>query len=285
MIELEEEIREIKKETVESRNLVIKMDNAVKNLSADIKQIQKKQESYERKYIFTSVAAYVIFVAILGTGAFFLVQARTEKLKAENTKLTQMNSDLATSKTELENKISAHKSASDAAFSVWKKLSKGISADAIAAFDRIKGRGISPLEEALLSDLVKSKRIDVARAEYEEARRLFARKEYEKAAEQYRKAEQHMGIQKDPLLTDIFFELGTTLNKLKNYQQSTDYLQKMLQRSTDAQRNGEATYLVAANFELSAQPEKAKEYYLKFIQYFPKHKWARQAKVRLKKLQ
>jgi tetratricopeptide (TPR) repeat protein len=285
MIELEEEVREIKKEIVESRNLVIRMDNSVKNLSADIKQIQKKQESYERKYIFTSVVAYLIFVAIIGTGAFFLVQARSERLKAENQELLSKNSGLNTKVTEVSQQLALRDEASKAALRVYNKLKSGISPDAIAEFDRIKGRGVTQLEQVLLDDLVGRKRVDVARVEYEEARRAYNRRDYEKAEESYRRAETHLGIQKDKLLTDIYYELGTTLHKVKKYAESTAYLQKLIERSEDPQRNGEATYLIAANYELSAQPEKAKEHYLKFMNNFPKHKWVKQAKVRWRKLQ
>lgn len=285
MIELEDEIKDIKKEIIESRNLGIRTENAVKNFSADIKQIQRKQESYEKKYIFTSVVAYLIFVGIMGAGAYFLVEARTEKLKAENAELVSKDSGVKAKIAELEGQLKARGEASTQAMKVYKSLKKGVSAEALADFDSVRGRGLSDLEQLLLTELVGSKRIEIARVEYEEGRRFLNRKEYEKAEEAYRKSLAHAGATKETLLTDVLYDLGTTLHKLKKYADSTSFFERMLQRSTDAQRNGEATYLIAANAELTAQPDKAKEGYLKFIQYFSKHKWMKQAKQRLKKLQ
>jgi len=284
MVEIEEEIKDIKREIIESRNLGIRTDNAVKNLSADIKQIQKKTESYEKKYLFTSAAAYFIFVAIMGAGAYFLIESRSEKLRAENADLLAKDASQKSKNAELEGQLKAKDAASKQAMKVYARLKKDVSAEAIADFDSIKGRGISELEQLLLSELVSSKRIEVARVEYEEGRRALNRKDFDKAEDLYRKAIAHLGPTKDSLLTDLLYDLGTTLHKNKKYAEATSLFERMLQRSTDNARNGEATYLIAANAELTAQPDKAKAGYLKFLEYFPKHKWVRMAKVRLKKL-
>ena len=145
MIELSEEIKEIKKEIIESRNLGIRTENAVKNFSADIKQIQRKQESYEKKYIFTSVVAYVIFVGLMGAGSYFLIEARTEKLKAENTEIIAKDSGLRANIAEKEGLLKARTEASVQAMKVYKSLKKGVSAEALADFDSVKGRGLSDL--------------------------------------------------------------------------------------------------------------------------------------------
>jgi hypothetical protein len=49
MHEVDDELREIKREIIESRGLVIKTNNLTNALSADIKSIAKRQQGYERR--------------------------------------------------------------------------------------------------------------------------------------------------------------------------------------------------------------------------------------------
>ena len=58
MREVDEEIREIKKEIIESRGLVIKTNNLTSSLGADIKAIAKRQAAHERRTWWNSVVAY-----------------------------------------------------------------------------------------------------------------------------------------------------------------------------------------------------------------------------------
>jgi tetratricopeptide (TPR) repeat protein len=285
MVELEDEIKEIKKEIIDSRNLIIKTDNLVKNLGADLKAIQKKQESYEKKYIFTSIAAYIIFVALIGAGAYFLVESRVEKLRSENQELITKDAALRAKVTELESQLRARDQASRQALQIYAQLKAGTSEEAVMEFDQLLGRGLTKLEQELLGEIVAKKRKDVAQIQYEEGVRAAKAKNLEKAEAAFRKAIGYLGKTKDALLTDLYFELGIILNKLKKYSESTTFLDRVLQRSADPGRNGEAAFTIAANFEASAQLEKAKESYLKFLQYYPRHKWVRIAKQRLRKLQ
>jgi TolA-binding protein len=285
MIELEEEIKEIKKEIIESRNLVIKTDNLVKNLGADIKAIQKKQESYERKYIFNSIAAYVIFVVLIGAGAYFLVESRVEKLRSENQELLSKDSALKARVTELENQLKAKEHASRQALQLYNQIKAGTSEEAVIEFEQIRGRGLTPLEQGLLDDIVGKKRRELAQIQHEAGKRALSRRDLDKAEAAFHKAVRYLGKTKEPMLTDLYYELGVLLHKLKKYAESTSFLDRMLQRGTDKNKNGEAAYLIALNHESTAQIEKAKEAYLKFLQHYPRHKWSRLARGRLLKLQ
>src|SRR5881296_3449087 len=60
----------LRKELIEARNLVIKTDNLLKNLHAELKQMGRKQELFEKRHMMTSVAAYFLFAALATLGAF-----------------------------------------------------------------------------------------------------------------------------------------------------------------------------------------------------------------------
>ena len=66
----ERDLEILRREVIESRNLVIKTDNLLKNLHAELKQMGRKQELFEKRHMMTSVAAYVLFATIATLGAF-----------------------------------------------------------------------------------------------------------------------------------------------------------------------------------------------------------------------
>ena len=60
--EFDEELRELKREIIETRGLIIKTNNLTNALSADLKSIAKRQQGYERRLVWNSATAYIVFV-------------------------------------------------------------------------------------------------------------------------------------------------------------------------------------------------------------------------------
>ena len=83
MHEVDDELRDIKREIIESRGLVIKTNNLTNALSADIKSIAKRQQGYERRFAWNSAAAYVAFVVVLLVVVKFVVDARIDAIDAQ----------------------------------------------------------------------------------------------------------------------------------------------------------------------------------------------------------
>ena len=79
MHEVDEELSEIKREIIESRGLVIKTNNLTNALSADIKSIAKRQQSYERRLSWNSAVAYLVFVVVVFVALKLAWDARVEQ--------------------------------------------------------------------------------------------------------------------------------------------------------------------------------------------------------------
>ena len=94
MHDFDEELRDVKREIVESRALVIKTNNLTNALSADIKSIAKRQQSYERKLSWNSATAYVVFVLVVFTALKFAWDARVDAIKSETSEKTLENERL-----------------------------------------------------------------------------------------------------------------------------------------------------------------------------------------------
>src|SRR5258708_37911559 len=83
MLDADEELREVKREIIESRGLVIKTNNLTNALSADIKSIAKRQQTYERRLSWNSATAYIVFVVVVFAALKFAVDARVDAIEAK----------------------------------------------------------------------------------------------------------------------------------------------------------------------------------------------------------
>src|SRR4051812_41710943 len=63
--EFDEELRDIKREIIESRGLIIKTNNLTNALAADMKSIGKRQQGTERRAFWNSAAANLLFVVVV----------------------------------------------------------------------------------------------------------------------------------------------------------------------------------------------------------------------------
>ncbi|MBI2392440.1 MAG: hypothetical protein HYV09_22840 [Deltaproteobacteria bacterium] len=81
--EVDEELRELRREVIESRGLVIKTNNLTNALAADLKSIAKRQAGYERRISWNSATAYAVFVVVVLLGLKVLWDYRVENIKSE----------------------------------------------------------------------------------------------------------------------------------------------------------------------------------------------------------
>src|SRR3954465_11844443 len=73
----------LRKEVIEARNLVIKTDNLLKNLHAELKQMGRKHEEQEKRHWMTSVTAYIGFALIAAVGAIAYARAEVRTARDE----------------------------------------------------------------------------------------------------------------------------------------------------------------------------------------------------------
>src|ERR1043166_7301749 len=73
----------LRKEVIEARNLVIKTDNLLKNLHAELKLMGRKHEEQEKRHWMTSVTAYVGFAVIAGVGAIAFANAEVRTARSD----------------------------------------------------------------------------------------------------------------------------------------------------------------------------------------------------------
>jgi hypothetical protein len=63
----EETLHEMRRELIETRNLSIKADHALRGLTTEMKQLGRRLEVGERRTALNSIASYVLFAALTQT--------------------------------------------------------------------------------------------------------------------------------------------------------------------------------------------------------------------------
>jgi tetratricopeptide (TPR) repeat protein len=185
---LEDDITEIKKEIIESHNLVIKTDNLIKSLSAEIRQIQKKQETYERKYIFNSVVAYILFVVIIFVGLYIAFDAKVGVVRREKEIEIESAKKARAEANELQNKLSSRSQQERQADEFLKLKQENREADALKAADQLDLNLLSPLLAQIISKESDELRTRMAERFYEEGKNNFQENRLEAAIRAFDKA-------------------------------------------------------------------------------------------------
>jgi cytochrome P450 len=87
MSDVDDEIREIKREIIESRALVLKTSNVLSALAADVKSIAKRQAGYERRISWNSWVAYILFAALSFFGLWLAKNASVGDIEDQSSRL------------------------------------------------------------------------------------------------------------------------------------------------------------------------------------------------------
>ena len=164
---IDDELREIKREIVESRSLVIKTNNLASGLAADLKSIAKKQLGFEGRVFYASAAGYVIFVAAILTVVYVAWNARVD---ADTELKSRAETNAKTAKEEVDKlkaQLDARTQAETAAAGFYDLVRSGHKRETIDRFDEIRKLPLTRAELAIFSDAVDSARADLSVQAYE----------------------------------------------------------------------------------------------------------------------
>ena len=138
MHEVDEELREIKREIIESRGLVIKTNNLTNALSADIRSIAKRQQEYEKRLTLNSATAYVVFVVVVFVALKFAWDARIDAVRSETEHKTTENERLRKDVRELQKREEDRARAEVRAAQFYELVRQGKRAEIVEGWEGLK---------------------------------------------------------------------------------------------------------------------------------------------------
>ncbi|MEM9691706.1 MAG: tetratricopeptide repeat protein [Myxococcota bacterium] len=164
--ELDVELIEIKREIIESRGLGIKTNNLVNALSADLKSIGRRQQTFERKAFWNSAAANVLFVVVVIAVVKFAWDARVEAVTRETRQskatIERLEGELQAARARVEHRDQGETAA--AAF--YELIRAGKERELIDGWDALQGRDLTRAERRFFQDAVNEARSKLSVASY-----------------------------------------------------------------------------------------------------------------------
>lgn len=186
--DVEEEFREIKREIIESRGLIIKSSNLTSALSADVKSIARRQAGYERRITVNSATAYVLFVVVIFGGIKLWLDAslreRDSELRSLRRADEQSHRELGVAVREKE-----ERAALDARAQAFYDLVRdGRQQEVVESWEQLRREHLTAVEIAMFQDVVDRFRSNLSVIAYQRGLEHARMARYAEAGESYEEA-------------------------------------------------------------------------------------------------
>ena len=279
------ELSSLRKEIIEARNLVIKNDNLLKNLHAELKQMGRKHDEQEKRHWMTSVTAYIAFALLAASGAFMYARAEVRLAR----EASQQNEQLARQLTQEKDKAqSAEKSRHDAstkAAQVFDSLGSekegpGLNT-AITQAMHLDRSLISPLEAKAIDDRIASMKTRIADAALERGSRAFRQQDWRTASSELGRYTELEPKVQDPL---VWFHLGNARSQAKEYAGAIAPLENYLKAVPSTKTSQYAGLLLGTSYEETGNFAKAREAYERAAGLYPGSEFAPAIRNKLRHL-
>lgn len=278
--EADREIREIKREIIESRGLVIKTNNLTSTLGSDLKSIAKRQAGYERKLTINSAVAYVLTVGVIFVGAYVASDQRARRFEAELHALDQQKQAL---QNELEikqrNKASREKALRSASKLV-EYINRGDREKLLSEVTKVGRAELSPIETQYFDDASDRFRTELSMLSFQEGLEHMRQKRFEESVTALERSLNF--VEEGVHVGRVRLYLSRSLRLQGKQQESVTVLRQLLDSDLiDRELAAEARWQLAICYiELHKRDEARRE--LRYIiTKFPTSQWARAARPKM----
>ncbi|HUT77281.1 MAG TPA: tetratricopeptide repeat protein [Polyangia bacterium] len=278
------ELREIRKEIIEARGLIIKSNNLASSLNAEIRSIGKRQVSYERHLTLNSVVAYVVFVVLVFTGvqlAYNQRQASLEaSLKAERERAAEFEKKVAAF--EVRNKDTGKNQNQDL-LALFELINTGDRQGAIDAYDGLDKERLSELERKLLERTIEGFRGDLSMEHFARGLEFVEQKKHAEAVEEFRQSLRYKGDSGHAKAAKI--QLANALRLQGKPREAIAVLQRLIEEHLDRDLLDDAYWYLALSHQEAHQRDEARSVLRALMRQFPDSQYYRAARIRVNELQ
>jgi TolA-binding protein len=281
-VDVDKEMGEIHREVIESRNLVIKTDNLLKNLHAEVKLVGRKQDEFQKRQWLSSATAYLIF-AVLAIGAGLIAfSIRNATASHERERLEKNIAELRGQLERQRNETHAAQLSARAASEVYRQMTAGSGderlrgIDALAKLDTSK---LSALEKQALVDRAELLRKEIGQVAFDRGRTAFRRNEMKSAIVEFSR---FMAMNPPAQeLTEASFFLGVAYALSRRHEEAVPMLARFVAEDKKAKSRPYAMLLLSHSYEQAGQPDKAAEIAREALGTYPNSEFAGQLRTRL----
>jgi TolA-binding protein len=274
-----DELRDIKREIVESRGLIIKTNNLTNALAADLKSISKHQLGFERRAFWNSAGANLLFVVVVIGVVKLAWDARVDSVTAEiaggKQKLAHAEKELEDTKRHADDRARAE---SDAA-AFYELIRADRRQEVIDGFDAIRQKPITRAEVAIFTDAVERARAELSIKSYQLGLDHMRTGRWHEAATAFEEAIKLKETAAHTPSARLY--LARAYRKLNRQRDAIPMLAQLSEASTDKEVMDDATFLLAeCLIDIQAWND-AKTTLRAFIHRFPDSSYLNDARMAL----
>jgi len=188
MRDVEDEVREIKKEIVESRGLIIKTNNLVNALGADIKSIAKRQAGYERRFKWDSGIALAVIGVLTFLGLKLYYDAQLSAYRSDINNAETNAEELRVDFGDEVRRASERASAAAKAEKYYELIRARKRAEVVEQYVAMSKEALSPAEAAVFRDFEQQFRRDLSLEVYKKGLVLSESRNYTEAIKRFEQA-------------------------------------------------------------------------------------------------
>lgn len=274
-----DELRDIKREIVESRGLIIKTNNLTNALAADLKSISKRQIVFEGRAFWNSAGANLLFVVVVIGVVKLAWDARIDAVTAETSgskqKIAKLEKDIEEQKHHADERARAESEA--AAF--YELIRAERRQEVIDGFESIRQKPLSRGELAVFTDAVERARADLSIKSYQLGLDHMRTGRWHEAAQAFEDAlKQKETSAHGP---SARLNLARAYRKLNRQRDAIPLLAQLSEASSDKEVMDDATFLLAeCLIDIQAWND-AKTTLRSFIHRFPDSPYLNDARMAL----
>lgn len=278
--DLDLEIREIKREIIESRGLVIKTNNLTSTLGSDIKTIAKRQAGYERKLTINSAVAYVLTIGVVFVGAYVASDQRARRYETQRQAVEQENHRLEAELEKAQTAQSARVAAVQKATKLGELIDRGEREEFVAELGAIDREELSPLEVRYLEETSSRFRTELSMRAFQEGLEHARAKRYGDAVTAF---ERSLDLQKTNGHTArVRLHMADALRLQGKRAEAIAVLRELLDSELlDRELVAESRWNLALCFAETSKRDESRRELLYIINKFPQSHWARIARKKL----
>lgn len=263
------QLADLKREIIESRNLIIKTDNLLKNLQAELKSVAKKgADQYSRTWLATGVAYAIFAVMAIAIGVLAAhLAASAERARVERAEAALVVAEKAAvearSALEAEKKAAAQRQAASAqALNVFRQLSEPKMETRLKGLDasvKLDQALLSGLERAALDERSRLLRQEASEAALEKARAAYRRQDMKAATELFERFFSFRPEGRE--VGNAHFLAGAAYSEEKDFAKAIPHLERFIAGGKGQKNHDYGTALLGQAFEKLGETDKALRVY------------------------
>jgi len=274
-----DELRDIKREIVESRGLIIKTNNLTNALAADLKSISKRQIGFERRAFWNSAGANLLFVVVVIGVVKLAWDARIDAVAAESGGAKQKIGKLEKELEEEHKHADERTRAESEAAAFYELIRAERRQEIIDGYEAMRQKPLSRAEMAFFTDAVERARAELSIKSYQLGLDHMRTGRWHEAAVAFEDAiKQKETAAHTP---SARLQLARAYRKLNRQRDAIPMLAQLSEASPDKEVMDDATFLLAeCLIDIQAWND-AKSTLRSFIHRFPDSPYINDARMAL----